>query len=74
MNDAERDEALEHVRRWKQVGPMLDAIRRRELRAYDFEKNRALADDLLRMAAAHAKPRRTTGLIRLHRLLREHYS
>ncbi len=74
MDDAEKQRVRESVERWKRVGPELEVIRRRELRTYDFEKNRDLVDDLLRMAADHAKSRRTSGLMKLHRLIRERYS
>lgn len=67
--DAERQAAREYALRWKRLGPELEVIRRRELRNSDPERNRVLADALLRMAAAHAKPRPTSGLIHLERLL-----
>lgn len=72
MNPAHRDALREQLLRWQRVGPELESIRRRELRNYHFD--REIADDLLRMAAGHAKPRRATGLIHLQRLLRERYS
>ncbi len=72
MNPAERDALREHLLRWQRVGPELEAIRRRELRNYDFD--REIANDLLRIAADHAKPREATGLIHLQRLLRKRYS
>ena len=62
----------EYVERWKRVGPELEAIRRRELRAYVFDPERA--DDLLRMAADHAKPRQSSGMMKLQHLLRERYA
>jgi len=65
----ERESAREHVERWKRVGPELAAIRRRELREYSFEKSRDLVDDLLQMSAEHARPRKSSGLGKLHALL-----
>ena len=71
MSPSERETAREYLARWQRVGPQLAAIRRRELRAYDFETNRELVDQLLQMAAEHAKPRKSSGLMRVKRVLRE---
>ncbi len=74
METSGRESAHEALARWRRVGPELAAIRRRELRAYSFEENRDLVNDLLRMAAEHAKPRRTSGLAKLQGLLRKAYA
>ena len=71
MDESERQAVRESVERWRRVGPELEAIRRRELRGCGSDERRRLSDDLLGLAAAHAKPRRTSGLSKLYRLLRK---
>lgn len=74
MSEIKHELPREYFERWQRVGPELEKIRRRELRAYRFAENRELVNELLEMAAQHAKPRRTTGMLKLQRLLREHAS
>ncbi|MBA3315167.1 MAG: hypothetical protein M3552_19770 [Planctomycetota bacterium] len=62
------------VLRWRNTGAELARIRRRELRESTPEMRLANADELLRMAADHAKPRRTSGFVELQKLLRKRYS
>ena len=56
------------VEHWKKAGPMLAKVRRAELRNYDYEKHRHEIDALLAIAAAHAAPRTTSGLVEQQRL------
>lgn len=70
MSRSEYESAREYVLRWKRVGPLLEAIRRRELREYDFEKNRSAVASLFEMGVQHAVPRKSSGFIEWSRRLK----
>ena len=56
------------IAHWKRVGPILQRIRDDELRQFDFDSQRHIADALLQMGATHSVQRTTSGLIELQRL------
>ena len=72
MTEQERAAIRDYAACWQRVGPELEKIRRRELRKYKFEENRELVNELLEMAADHAKPRKMSGLLKLQDLMRKH--
>ena len=53
---------------WKRAGPALEAVKRRELRFYDYDINRALMDDMLQWACDHRRIRLTSGLVEQQRI------
>ena len=62
------------VETWRRAGPALEAVRRRELREFDYEANRPHLDAMLTWACEHAEPRTTSGLVEQQRwfmLIRE---
>ncbi len=59
------------IAHWKRVGPILQKIRDDELRRFDWEAERHIADALLEIGAAHPTQRTTTGLVELQRLFRK---
>lgn len=59
------------IAHWKRVGPILQQIRDDELRRFDWEANRHIADGLLEMGAASPTKRTTSGLVELQRLFRK---
>jgi hypothetical protein len=69
MNLAHRDALREQLLRWQRVGPELEAIRRRELRDYDFEKNHRAVASLFQLATDRREPRTTSGLVEWYRRL-----
>ena len=69
MNEFERETAHEYLQRWKRVGPALEAIRRRELRAYDWAKNRSIVASLFEIGVQRAVPRKSCGFIEWNRRL-----
>jgi hypothetical protein len=69
MTEQEREQYREYVQRWKEVGPLLERIRVRELRAPDYGKDWRIADGLYELAMYHRRTRLTSGLIELQRLL-----
>ena len=56
------------VKTWQRAGTALDEIKQRELRAYDYNKNRKIIDEMLQWAHDHRKVRLTTGLVEQQRL------
>ena len=64
----ERGLVRQWVERWKRVGPQLESIRRRELRAMTDEQAKRAALDLLTLPqAADLPPRASSGLVDLQR-------
>lgn len=59
-------EWLEH---WRCLGPILEEIRREELRHFNYEEQLPIIDALLQLGLDHAVPRPTSGLVELQRLL-----
>lgn len=57
------------VERWRRVGPELDRIRRQELREYKHEDNIEIIDSLLQLGCDLARPRATSGLVELQKIL-----
>lgn len=56
------------VNTWQRAGRALDKIKRRELRSYDYDKNRKIIDEMLQWAHEHRKIRLTSGLVEQQRL------
>lgn len=57
------------VEHWRRVGPILEAVRRSELRTYSHEEQWPIIDALLQLGLDHAVPRSTSGLVELERIL-----
>ena len=53
---------------WKRAGPALEAVKQRELRAYDYDKNQAILDEMLQWACDHRRDRLTSGLVEQQRM------
>lgn len=53
---------------WKREDQALLEIKRHELRAFDFEKNREWIDEMLQWAFEHRTIRTTSGLVEQQRL------
>ncbi len=67
MSEASGDKGF--VEHWARVGPLLEQIRRQELRQYNYEENRHLIDALLQIAYERRDPQPTSGLVELQRIL-----
>jgi hypothetical protein len=59
----------EWVEHWRRLGPKLEAIRRWELRHFNYEEQLPVIDALLQLGVENAVPRPTSGLVELQRLL-----
>lgn len=71
MDEHERDLLTLWVETWKQAGPKLEALRRRELREFRYEDHAAQIDELLQIACQFAQPRLTSGLVEQQRLFQK---
>ncbi len=59
----------EWVEHWRRLGPILEEIRREELRHFNYEEQLPIIDALLQLGVDYAVPRPTSGLVELQRLL-----
>jgi len=56
------------VETWKRAGPVLERIRREELRDFRYEDHPEVIDALLEIGCRRAVPRPTSGLVEQQRL------
>jgi hypothetical protein len=69
MTTANHPSDKDFVEHWRRLGPLLESIRRAELRRFNYEEQLPLIDALLQLGVDHAVPRPTSGLVELERLL-----
>ena len=69
MTTLTREDLRAYLEHWKRVGPQLEAIRREELRKFDFKANRSQIAGLFEMGLKHGTPRTTTGLVEYRKRL-----
>ena len=48
---------------WRKAATALKEIKRRELRAYDYQENKAVINGMLQWACDHSKARLGSGLV-----------
>jgi len=68
MIHTDREKMEKWVDAWKRAGSALEEVKRRELRAYDYDKNQALLDEMLQWACDHRRIRLTSGLVEQQRM------
>lgn len=56
------------VQGWARAGKALEEIKRRELRAYNYNENREIVDGMLQWACDHREIRLSSGLVEQQRL------
>ncbi|HLW64262.1 MAG TPA: hypothetical protein VKS79_03010 [Gemmataceae bacterium] len=66
MTKKERER--EYVKRWEQLGQMLERIRVQALRSPDYGKDWRLLDGLMATTAYHYRSRKTSGLVEQQRI------
>ena len=66
MKQRARDQ--EYVKRWQQVGPLLERIRVQALRSPNYGKDWRLLDGLMKTAANHYRSRKSSGLVEQQRI------
>ncbi len=59
------------VEHWRRVGPILEAVRRDELKAFRYEDHIDIIDALLDIAIRLGPPRTTSGLVEQQRLFHQ---
>ena len=69
MSDTQPKTDKEWVEHWRHLGPILEEIRREELRNFNYEEQLPIIDALLQLGLDYAVPRPTSGLVELERLL-----
>ncbi|MHC4179271.1 MAG: hypothetical protein ACYSWU_17295 [Planctomycetota bacterium] len=69
--DEDQRRTREWVENWAKVGPKLEALRRRELRAMTYEQRIQAIESVLHLGALLRKPRTTSGLVEQQRLFRK---
>ena len=67
----EKEKIQRWVETWRRAAPRLEKIRIRELRNFDYAKNAQMVDALLELGLRHATPRKTSGFVEMHRVLRK---
>ena len=65
----EREAMRRWVETWKQAGPELEAIRRREVKELDTLETLACLEDAFNYAVRNVPPRPSSGLVELHEWL-----
>ena len=71
MRDQDQQRTREWVEKWARVGPKLEAIRRRELRAMTYEERIKAIRSVLQLGTLLGKPRSTSGLVEQQRLFQK---
>lgn len=59
------------VETWQRAGPALDAVRMKELREFDYEEKRHIVLGLVELGFRFRRPRSSSGLVEMQRLLRK---
>ena len=67
MKDSDQKQIKKWIDTWQHAGSALKEIKRRELQGFDYEKNRAIIDEMLQWAHDHRKVRLTSGLVQQQR-------
>ena len=68
MKTSQQDNAQQWIESWKRASVALKAIKRHELRNYDYVKNQAIVDGMLQWAFEHRELRLDSGLVEQQRL------
>ena len=61
--DTDRERQIGYVRRWKELGPVLDRIRHEEIRNAETAASIASFAEAFRIALRDLPPRETSGLV-----------
>ena len=71
MQDQDQRQTRAWVENWIRVGPELEAIRRRELRAMTYQQRIQAIHSVLQLGTLLAKPRTSSGLVEQQRLFQK---
>ena len=65
-----REQMMEHVRRWQQLGPILEEIRDRETRQANTPESILMMEQAFRIALRDLPTRQSSGLVEWQRSMR----
>ena len=68
METSPQENAQQWIESWKRASVALKAVKRHELRTYDYAKNQAIVDRMLQWVFEHRKVRLSSGLVEQQRL------
>ncbi len=68
MKTSPQENAQRWIESWKRATVALKAVKRHELRTYDYAKNQAIVDGMLQWAFEHREVRLSSGLVEQQRL------
>lgn len=69
MSDEEREKMRAWVENWKEIGPLVEALRIKEIRSADLEEAILSMDDAFRSATFLSPASKTSGLVEFHAIL-----
>ena len=68
MKTLRQENAQQWVESWKRASVALKAVKRHELRTYDYSKNQVIVDGMLQWAFENRELRLSSGLVEQQRL------
>lgn len=68
MKDTDKQKAKKWASFWEKAQSALALNRIKELRAYDYNENRQIVDDMLKLAVKNISPRPSSGLVSQQKL------
>ena len=63
MPAEDKENMKKWIEGWRKAATALKEIKRRELRAYDYQENKAVINGMLQWACDHSKARLGSGLV-----------
>jgi hypothetical protein len=67
MTEREKKQALAWIQNWRELGPMLENLKRESLRRVNTAEAIAAFDTAYKSARLHCPPRRSSGLVEQQR-------
>ena len=68
MKTSPQDNTQQWIESWKRASVALKAVKRHELRTYDYSKNQMVVDGMLQWAFENRTLRLSSGLVKQQRL------
>lgn len=69
--ETEKEEQLRWIEAWKRAEVALEEIHRKELREFNYEERREAVLGMLELGALFRRPRNTSGMIEMQKILRK---
>ncbi len=71
MSAKDSEDMKNWIAGWARAAKALKEIKRRELRAYDYQENKAVIDGMLQWACDHSTARLESGLVEQQKLFKK---